>query len=673
MAHESSHAKVQFKDHNPIILSDGAVLSATTWMLSDATKNPVPAVLEYLPYRKKDQTAQRDALNHPYVAAHGYACVRVDMRGCGDSDGLLLGEYLQQEQDDALEVLAWIAAQPWCTGSVGMIGISWGGFNGLQVAALRPPQLKAVVSICSTDDRYAGDIHYKGGCMLVDNFTWGASMFAIAPTPPDPAVVGSRWRDMWLARLESGGTYVAEWHKRQTRDKFWRHASVCEDYSAIQVPVYLVDGWADPYTESIFRMLAKLKCPRKAMVGPWGHLYPNFALPGPQIGFLQETVRWWDKWLKGKDNEVMDEPILRAYMQDTVAPQRQFDFRPGQWAAESSWPSSNIEPMKFGLSPGALSATSHSTSTAQISICSPQTVGLYAGKWLVFGPYPEGPGNQQADGDGSLVFDTEPQKHALQLLGAPLVHLCLASDKPDALVAATLSEVLPDGRATRLSYGVRNLTHRDSDSKPSHLKPGQYYDVTVKLNELGQTFAPGNKIRLAISTTYFPIVWPSPSPATLTIDCACSTLDLPVRHSSSKDPKSTPFEPPANAPALPTETLRGPSNKNTLSTDLDTNITTITYEVDAGTYRNLNTDWCYGTYEKVICSIHPEEPLSARVEQVFRKEYGLGKPDLVIAGWLRMRASEKEWHITAQIEAFEAGVRIFGPRDYGWDIARDHV
>jgi putative CocE/NonD family hydrolase len=151
------------------------------------------------------------------------------MRGSGDSEGLLLGEYLQQEQDDALEILEWTASQSWCTGSVGMIGISWGGFNGLQVAALRPPQLKAVISLCSTDDRYAGDIHYMGGCLLVENFTWDASMFAIAPTPPDKTVVGDRWREMWLARLESGGTYVAEWHGRQTPDAFWRHASACED------------------------------------------------------------------------------------------------------------------------------------------------------------------------------------------------------------------------------------------------------------------------------------------------------------------------------------------------------------------------------------------------------------------------------------------------------------
>ena len=180
---------------------------------------PVPAILEYIPYRKRDGTAERDALNHPYVASHGYACVRVDMRGSGDSEGILRGEYLKQEQDDALEVLQWITAQDWCSGSIGMIGISWGGFNGLQVAARRPSELKAVISLCSTDDRYADDVHYMGGCLLVDNFTWGATMFSITPTPPDPALVGDKWRDMWMERLEAGGNFMAEWHEHQRRGR----------------------------------------------------------------------------------------------------------------------------------------------------------------------------------------------------------------------------------------------------------------------------------------------------------------------------------------------------------------------------------------------------------------------------------------------------------------------
>src|SRR5207253_4403918 len=173
------------------------------WLPVDAEEQPVPAILEYLPYRKNDFTAQRDAIQHPYFAGHGYAAIRVDMRGSGDSEGALLDEYLPQEQDDALEVLAWIAAQPWCDGDVGIIGISWGGFNGLQVAARRPPQLKAVISVCSTDDRYADDVHYMGGCLLGAAMLWWATiMLAFNARPPDPAVVSERWRRMWLDRLQ---------------------------------------------------------------------------------------------------------------------------------------------------------------------------------------------------------------------------------------------------------------------------------------------------------------------------------------------------------------------------------------------------------------------------------------------------------------------------------------
>ena len=225
--------------HDPvwITMSDGARLAARIWLPEDAAADPVPAILEYLPYRRRDGTAARDYLTHPYFAARGYACVRVDMRGTGDSDGLLLDEYLKQEQDDALEVIAWIARQPWCSGAVGMMGISWGGFNGLQVAARRPPALRAVISLCSTDDRYADDVHYMGGALLIDNLRWASTMFGYQTRPPDPAIVGERWREMWIERLNAEPLLLRTWLEHQTRDAYWRHGSVCEDPGAITAAV----------------------------------------------------------------------------------------------------------------------------------------------------------------------------------------------------------------------------------------------------------------------------------------------------------------------------------------------------------------------------------------------------------------------------------------------------
>ena len=336
-------------------LSDGTRLAARLWLPDDAEAHPVPAILEYLPYRKDDGTTLRDAMTHPYFAGHGYASLRVDMRGSGDSDGLLLDEYLPQEQYDALEVIAWIAAQPWCTGAVGMIGISWGGFNGLQVAAHRPPALKAVITLCSTDDRYTDDCHYMGGCVLgSDMLGWASVMLAYNARPPDPRFVGERWRQMWLDRLEHTPPFSDIWLGHQRRDAYWKQGSVCEDYAAITCPVYAVGGWADPYTNAIPRLLAGLQGPRKGLIGPWAHVYPHAGAPGPAIGFLQECLRWWDCWLKGIDTGIMAEPMLRTWMLENVEPSSSVAEWPGRWVAETQWPPEAMASQTYTLGDGHL-------------------------------------------------------------------------------------------------------------------------------------------------------------------------------------------------------------------------------------------------------------------------------------------------------------------------------
>jgi len=281
-----------------IPMPDGVRLAARIWLPVDAEQDPVPALLEYLPYRRRDGTSYRDSVTQPYMAGHGYAAVRVDIRGSGDSEGLLLDEYDQPELDDGVQVIAWLARQPWCNGRVGMWGNSWGGINALQVAALQPPALAAILPIGFADDRYHGDCHFMGGCMLEGNISWGGSFFAGRSLPPDPAVVGARWRDMWLQRLEHAQPPPATWLAHQRRDAYWRAASVCEDYGRIRVPVYAVNGWQDSYARNILPLLERLAVPKKALIGPWAHSWPHLARPGPAIGFLQEALRWWDHWLK---------------------------------------------------------------------------------------------------------------------------------------------------------------------------------------------------------------------------------------------------------------------------------------------------------------------------------------------------------------------------------------
>ncbi|MBA3565158.1 MAG: CocE/NonD family hydrolase, partial [Gammaproteobacteria bacterium] len=230
-----------------IELSDGCRLAARIWLPETAEARPVPAILEYLPYRKRDFTRARDEPMHHYFAGSGYAAVRVDLRGSGDSEGVLSDEYSPAEQDDALDVIAWLARQPWCSGKVGMMGISWGGFNALQVAARNPPALAAIMTLCASDDRYADDAHYMGGCLLNENQSWGSVLFSFNAYPPDPEIVGERWRDMWRERLEHATLFPALWLEHPHRDAYWKHGSVGEDYARIRCPVYVVSGWADGY------------------------------------------------------------------------------------------------------------------------------------------------------------------------------------------------------------------------------------------------------------------------------------------------------------------------------------------------------------------------------------------------------------------------------------------
>ncbi len=270
-----------------IPMRDGAQLAARIWLPEEAEHTPMPAILEYIPYRKRDITRARDNANHAYLAGHGYVCIRVDMRGSGDSDGVLTDEYTQQEQEDAVDAIAWLAEQAWCDGKVGMFGISWGGFNSLQVAAKQPPALKAIISLCSSDDLYADNMHYMGGCLLGDNLSEATVMFAFNTLPPDPQIVGDRWRDMWFDRMENSGLWLEPWLENQRRNAYWTTSSVCEYYSAVQCPVYAIGGWADGFTNTVLRLMQHLEVPRKGLIGPGGTNIPTRGCRGLPSAFCR--------------------------------------------------------------------------------------------------------------------------------------------------------------------------------------------------------------------------------------------------------------------------------------------------------------------------------------------------------------------------------------------------
>jgi uncharacterized protein len=510
-----------------ITLKDGTRLAARMWIPEGAESSPVAVVWEYLPYRKRDSERQRDTGWAEAFVPYGFAFVRVDIRGSGDSDGVLLGEYLQQEQDDALEVIAWLARQSWSNGSIGMRGISWGGFSSLQAAALAPPALKAIIPQCASDNRYTDDAHYVGGALTLDNYDWGAEFKTVLVGPPDPAIVGDRWREMWLSRLQATPPILAEWLSHQRYDAFWQHGSVAVDYSRIKIPVYAVDGQIDSYRDFLPRLLGNLRVPRKGIMGPWGHKYPQLADAGPGLDWVTEEVRWWTQWLLGIDTGIMDEPMLRVYLEERTAAEVWPRDVPGRWVTEPSWPSPHIRPRTLFLNSEGLG---DKPGMESVHICrSHETIGLTKREWFPWNLDIDLPPDQTPDDKRSLTFDSAPLSDDLEILGRPVAVIRVASTEPVAKLVVRINEVTPEGKSWSVSYGVLNLTHRDGHERPTALEPGRRYDVEVPCYFTAHRFKKGNRLRVAITESIWPLLWPSPRPVTLEITAGASRLSLPVR------------------------------------------------------------------------------------------------------------------------------------------------
>ena len=517
---------VEVIENEWIALKDGTRLSARLWLPAGARSKPTPVVWEYIPYRKRDYTRMWDDAWGHELAQYGIAYARVDARGSGDSEGVLVDEYLDQELHDGVEVIDWLSRQPWSNGNVGMRGISWGGINTLEIAALSPPALKAIMPMCCTDTRFTDDAHYIGGALGLTNLQWGVSFKGVMVMPPDPAIVGDRWRELWHQRLNATPNILQTWMSHQRNDTFWQRGSVSGDYSGIRCAVYIVDGWVDTYLNTVTRVLEHVKSPRKALIGPWGHNPPQMPSPGPSLDWPYEEVRWWMHWLGGAATGIMDEPMLRAYLPYKTVSETYPHEVPGRWIAEAAWPTRGVTPRTWYLDEGRLSPVAEGHGNA--TYLADKIVGLQKLEWLPFPP--EGmDGEQTPDDRNSLVFDSAPLDADVEILGHPVATIRVAANRPVAKLALRLCEVNPDGKSWLVTWGLLNLTHRDGHEHPTALVPGHPYDVRISLNLSGHRFKKGSRIRLSASESLWPLVWPSPEVVTLTLTHGASSLELPVR------------------------------------------------------------------------------------------------------------------------------------------------
>jgi putative CocE/NonD family hydrolase len=544
--------------HVLIPMPDGARLAADLFLpsagaLGDGRRYPV--VFDYYPYRKDDGLA-RLTRAHRRLAARGFVAARIDVRGSGSSTGTAADEYCEQELADGVEAIAWLAAQPWSNGNVGMFGSSYGGFNSLQVAMRRPPALKAIVPMYFTDNRYTDDCHYKGGSlqMMFDIGTYGLSMVAMNALPPSREALGPDWAAAWDDHL-AAEPWLMAWLEHQTWDPYWQHGSLCTSYESVQAAAYLIGGWRDGYANCILRTFAALRGPKKAIVGPWGHTWADVGVPGPQVDFLAEVIRFFEHWLAGADNGVMDEPPLSIYVRRYDPPDARRTMQGGMWRHEAEWPlARGVESVLHFVPDGALRADASADTDEVVLPYNPTvgtTFGLFGGSSAVLVQ----PGDQRLEDAWSLSWTSPPVEAATEILGSGSVALRVSATASVATVVARLIDVAPDGAAALVTKGVLNLTHRSSHAEPTPIEPGRWYDVDVFLESTSWTFEPGHAIRVALTGADYPLLWPSPFPYDLHVAVggdAPSRLMLPV-----VPPTDAPLPAPALAPSAPTTELPG--------------------------------------------------------------------------------------------------------------------
>ena len=545
-------------------MTDGVRLAARLWLPVSADHTPFPALLEFIPYRKRDLTRLRDERNHAVFAEAGYASIRVDMRGSGDSEGHMADMFTDAELDDAIRVIEWIAAQPWCDGHVGMFGQSWGGTASLLAACRAPPALKAIIACCATHNRFDDDIHHMGGCLLTDTIEWGAQLPAILASPPDPQTVGEGWRDLWMERLARLTFPLEKWISHEWRDDYWRRSSVTGTMHTISCPVLAVGGWADRYSNAVLSLVAGTGRDCWGIVGPWGHHYPFAGEPGPAMGFQQEAVRWWDHWLKGVDNGIDREPRLRIWRMEYQPPADRMAERRGDWIAEDSWPTSRIAPLVFALADGKLTGPPGGDSQT-VAVPHDARVGLAGGDTGYFGRTGGLPLDQCADDALSLVFESDRLETPLDLLGETVLDLEVTCDAPVATLALRLNDVPPEGGVARVVCAVRNLA-LDDEGVPFGT-PERRRRCRIVFPGTAYRFRAGHRIRLALSASLWPQIWPSPDSAPVTIDAGKARLTLPQRTGDRKADASVRFPPPLEPDGESATTLAAPSISRDIGRD----------------------------------------------------------------------------------------------------------
>ena len=649
-----------------IPMPDGVRLAADLYMPENrAPGEKVPVLLEYLPYRKDEGRRNRFGLFH-YFVMRGYGVARVDIRGTGRSEGRLVEyEYSEQEQRDGEAVIDWLSKQDFSNGNVGMFGISWGGFNALQMAMRRPPALKAIITLMSTDDIYQDDVHFMDGMMHIDAYEIGQDLSNILPGAPDFILDDAYFKN----RFETT-PWLLQYKKQQRDGPFWDRASLNSDYSKINIPVFAIGGWYDGYRDAVFRMSEHLTSPMKAMIGPWNHTFPNWADPPPAIEWRAEAVRWFDQWLKGKDTGILNEPRFSAFIRDGHPPGTDLKKIEGYWHHSATHPRSTVHPLYFA-DDHRLTTGVPATGKEQLMQYKPSTGPEAGGSVMWWGDWSP---DQRAADSSSLYFETNPLAEDLVILGFPRASLSVRADAVRANWFVRLSDVAPDGSVTLVTGAGVNGTHRTSAENPADINKDEWFPLEIELHAASWTFRKGHRIRVSVSNALWPMIWPTPHRFTSGLRLGganASSIRLPFL--KEKTSNRAAFAQPGEDPRLPGYSSIAPGTHSGYA-----EVAGVTRDPKTGqaTVKLVNNDgyeYPWGKVfsdEEIVHAVSDRDPARASTTSNYVVRVELENRSLRFEGLLRFESDEKNFHYTYTRSVFENGT-LLRTRTWKETIPRD--